>query len=253
MIPRNKTFLSICFSFLLIDAAEQSPVIEKPSPDISKLTRLLVASVKNLVLKAEQKQVTVPLIVGIAGCSAVGKTTFTAAFKKVLDAEDIVTTILPQDDYINPLHDHPILTHPSFDYQRLERLLLKIKSGWHVRLREKYNWSKKKFEKVRFYPFEPQVILFEGTYALTDSSSYNYKRFVDLGIFFAADPEKIVAWNWDRETSKPHGGRSRERFDKDVAWDMDDYKNCIFPTRFAAHFIITKREKNAYLLTGSVV
>jgi pantothenate kinase len=125
-----------------------------------------------------------------------------------------------------------------------------IKKGMVRIIKPKFDWKTRSVIHEEICLDKIDIILFEGTYVLTGDEAYNFDEYNDLRLFIYADDNDIVAWNWHRENACYNGyiPREREKFDKDIAWDMEDYHKNILPTMLKAHFIIEKNTDHLYSL-----
>ncbi|MFZ5954468.1 MAG: uridine kinase family protein [Candidatus Dependentiae bacterium] len=187
-------------------------------------------------------------IIAIAGCSAVGKSYFTRKLSKLLRQQGVKVKILKADDFLQPTPVENPLIHKNFDHIKLHDTLSKIISGEeHI---EKPIWdhaekvSTKDTEVACFH--NVNLILFEGIYCLCDSTSYDFLKYSSIRVFLDADDTDIIEWNWKRELRTPEKARTREKFDEDIKWDMEDYHKTIAPTKQYADFVIFKKNDHSY-------
>lgn len=194
-------------------------------------------------------------IISIAGCVAVGKSYFARELKKLLKKEKVKATILRADDFYEPTPIKNALIHPYFNQDRLHEVLKQVIEGKeHI---EKPVWDTsgkvraKEEETACFWGID--IILFEGIYTLCDESNYDFLKYSSLKIFLDATQENINAWNWQRELSHhPDKVRTKEKFDNDVKWDIEDYHKTIAPMKKHADFILTKDANYAYTLINQM-
>ena len=194
-------------------------------------------------------------IIAIAGCTGIGKSHFTKQLVKLLRTKFLKTkhmnvAILKEDDFLQPeLVKNPV-THPHFDNSRAHDVIQQIiANGEHVR---KPVWDHSEAisckEEIVACFHDVDLVLFEGIYALCDENTYDFLHYSSLRIFLEAEEKDIIEWNWQRELECPKKARSREKFDGDVAWDMEDHRKVVAPTKKDADFIIHKDANHNYSL-----
>lgn len=186
-------------------------------------------------------------IIAIGGCSGVGKTHLTDVLQERLREAGTKVTVLRLDDFILPrgqLKDidkipHPNV-HPNFDGKQAQRVLSEIKSD--TKSIRQPMWDRTKDEHVTVEVTvcyeHVDVILMEGVYAL-EKNVYGLSNFSDLRVFIDAPIQVIYEWMCHREAQKKQP-RPKELFDKDIAWDLEDYQKVIAPSKAEAHVIVTK-------------
>ena len=187
-------------------------------------------------------------IIAIAGCSGVGKTYFTKELARLLKKEKIRVAIFKEDDFNQPTIVKNALIHKHFDHYRLHNVIRQILDGTEHVIKpiwDSYGSTRIKEDVVACF-WNIDLILFEGTYTLCDSKNYDFLKYSSLRIFIEATDENILTWNWEREMEHPLKARTREKFDNDAKWDMDDYHQTILPTKKYADFIINLDENHSY-------
>lgn len=189
-------------------------------------------------------------IIAITGGSAVGKSYFAAQLQKILENRGVRATILRADDFMQTAIVENYLTHPHFDYKYLHEVLQALsnrkqqvkKPVWHHS--ETHNYREdiiQSYENV-------DLILFEGIYSCCDKDTYDFAQYSALKIFIDAEEKDIIAWNWQRELSWGKKARNKEKFDTDIAWDIEDYKKTVLPAKKNAHFILHRKIDHRYIL-----
>lgn len=187
-------------------------------------------------------------IIAITGGSAVGKSYFTKSLARLLKKNGVKVKILKHDDFFQPERVENYLIHPHFDHRGLHLILQQIHSGAeHI---QKPIWDHEGpvsyKEEITECFWDIDLILFEGIYTLCDSATYDFLHYSALRIFIDADEEDICRWNWERELKLGEKARSKEKFDADTAWDMEDYRKTVVPTRSHADFIVHKYSNHTY-------
>ena len=216
------------------------------------LMKPLVERAHSLV--QEYKGSRVAPIIAIAGCSGVGKSKFTRKLRSVLEDAQIRVAIFKGDDFLQPTPvTKPSIhatAHRNLDSYRLHEVMKQLGEGKkHIQkpVWEHAAWiQRSKREEVECFD-GIELILFEGTYALCGPDTYDFLKYSQCRVFIDAPEERILQWNWERELRGTRA-RTREKFDEDVAWDMEDYRRVILPSKKDADFIITKDESHAYHL-----
>lgn len=223
---------------------EQSSVGE-----FADLIAPIVEKAKSLACQhANNKNSTIPII-AIAGCSAVGKSTFARKLSEVLNEGEIKATIFKQDDFLQPTHVENTTLHPYFDYHRLHNVLRQVIDGQEYV--EKPVWNKNGpkpvKEEIMASFCDIDLIIFEGIYTLWGADTYDFSKYSAFKIFIDAPLDVISVWNWERELQRGERARSKEKFDSDIAWDMEDYRNVILPAKKVADVVIEKDANHSYL------
>lgn len=199
---------------------------------------------------AANKHLPIP-VVAIAGCSAVGKTSFTKQLAKLLKQEEIKVAIFNLDDFLQPTPVFNALLHPYLDHLRLHEVIQKVIAGQeHI---QKPIWDRTGLKSVKeevvacFHDID--LILFEGIYTLCGSETYDLLKYSSYRIFIEAPEDQIMQWNRDRESLKCRKSRTQEKFESDVAWDMKDYREIILPSKNNADIVIKKAAGHMFLET----
>jgi len=217
--------------------------------DISKISAPIIKAITLLIKKYSDSSYALP-VVAIGGCSAVGKSEFTKILQSLLQQHGIRALILKQDNFMNPLEVFSNYTiHPHLDHKKIHTVLKNIKKGHKQVISPTFDLSQLTVTYNQLDLTNIDIILFEGTYVLSTDESYNFLGYSDLRIFIDASEKDIIKWNWQRENSDTHNiPRSRDRFDQDTSWNMNDYHVNILPTKVHADFVIEKNHNHDYSL-----
>ncbi|KUK68293.1 MAG: Phosphoribulokinase/uridine kinase [Methanocalculus sp. 52_23] len=176
-----------------------------------------------------------PFIIGVAGDSGSGKTTFTKIISIVLGPSRVSTITL--DDYhrydrkeraalsITPLHP---------DANRFDRLasdVAALKRGETIQ-KPVYNHSNGTFDPD--IPFSPkQIIILEGLHPLFTEE---LREMLDLSIFVDPDPDVKYAWKIRRDVGER--GHSREAVLEAIQRREPDFEKYVaFQRRYADYVI----------------
>lgn len=224
------------------------------TPEFKALIAPVLVTAKKLAEQHANKNVDSKPIIAIAGCSAVGKSAFTRELKKLLEAETVKVSILQQDDFLQPERVAYSIgdptKHAQFDYLRLHAVIQQILGGQEQVRKPIWNKTGPKpvKEDVVANFKDVDLLLFEGLYTLSGPDSYDLGKYKQYGIFINAPVDAILDWNWQRElAAKGREPRAREKFDSDVAWDMQDYYKVVLPTKDFADCILEKDSKHQYV------
>ena len=183
-----------------------------------------------------------PFIIGVAGDSGSGKTTFTKIISIVLGPSRVATITL--DDYhrydrderaalsITPLHP---------DANRFDRLVSDVaalKRGETI-WKPVYNHSNGTFDPdVSFSP--KQLIILEGLHPLfTDE----LREMIDLSIFVDPDPDVKYAWKIRRDVGER--GHAREEVLEAIRNRKPDFEKYVAFQRRYADYVIRVEESRA--------
>lgn len=182
-----------------------------------------------------------PLIVAIAGCPGVGKTTIASMLKRELSAQGISTLIISLDNYgLSPEARKQFTS--ELDPRRIQWNLVHdnlkaILSGELSITKPTINQQTKRmgFETLDLKGI--QCIIFEGQYTLSDVPPMNYRPYADLAIFLESSLENIYDWKWEREFKKPNP-RSDAEFLHHMRAIIEDFIFHTYPSRKNADYVI---------------
>lgn len=176
-----------------------------------------------------------PFIIGVAGDSGSGKTTFTEAIRVIL-GPGIVTTIT-LDDYhrydrneraekqVTPLHP---------DANRFDRLaadLAALRQGRRIQ-KPVYNHETGTFDPEE--PFVPgDIIILEGLHTLFTEE---IRQMIDLSIYVDPDPAVKYAWKIKRDVAER--GHSREAVEEEIEIRKPDYEQYVEFQRAFADIVV---------------
>ncbi len=180
-----------------------------------------------------------PFIIGVAGDSGSGKTTFTKIISIILGPSRVSTITL--DDYhrydrkeraelsITPLHP---------DANRFDRLasdVAALKRGETIQ-KPVYNHSNGTFDPD--IPFSPkQIIILEGLHPLFTEE---LREMIDLSIF--VDPDADVKYAWKIRRDVGERGHSREAVLEEIQRREPDYEKYVAFQRQYADYVIRIEE-----------
>ncbi|MDO9539070.1 MAG: phosphoribulokinase [Methanocalculus sp.] len=180
-----------------------------------------------------------PLIIGVAGDSGSGKTTFTKLIRVILGPSAVATITL--DDYhrydrnersdldITPLHP---------DANRFDRLasdIAALKRG-EVIQKPVYNHTTGTFDPE--IPFTPRsIIILEGLHPLFTEE---IRAMIDLSIF--VDPDTDVKYAWKIRRDIGERGHNREALLEEIARREPDYRQYVAFQRVYADLVIKIQE-----------
>jgi phosphoribulokinase len=182
----------------------QIPNTEKEKTNFTKPT---CASFRNLLKELKQ-----PVIVGIAGDSGSGKTTYTNRIEKLIGS-DLVKTIA-MDGYHKEERDKPSISgilplDPNANYlDLLAHHLNQLKEG-KVDYVHIHNYNTGQFDAP--VALEPTpIVIIEGLHALYPE----LLSFLDFRIY--VDPEYAIKWDWKYERDVNQRGHSPEALEKEM-------------------------------------
>lgn len=193
-------------------------------------------------------------LVGIAGGSGSGKTTFAHKILKFVASPDVV--LLHMDSYYLPIqpksnytaHGKPNFDHPdAFDWELLRYHLEVLKRGEAVQC-PVYNFSKSQREPDKTETIGPaKIVLFEGIFSLF---SQEIRDMLDLKCFLQVDADIRFTRRLHRDVHER--GRSLESVISqyyDTVRPM--YQKFLDPQRQFADFIIGEETDNAAKIMSS--
>jgi len=174
-------------------------------------------------------------VIGVAGDSGSGKTTFTHAIRQIF-GPDLVATI-PLDDYhkfdreerkhldITPLHPD------ANNLAQLETDVARLKEGYAI-IKPVYNHTTGTFDPP--VPFaSKKIIILEGLHTLFTP---RLRELVDFSVFVDPDPEVKHAWKRKRDTGRR--GYSSGEVTEEISRREKDYETFIAPQRCLADAVI---------------
>lgn len=174
-------------------------------------------------------------IIGVAGDSGSGKSTFTSGIRDVL-GEDLVATISLDDYHLygreerNSLNITP-LNPAANDLARLERDVMLLKQGHGIE-KMRYNHSTGTLEgPVHFSP--AKVIILEGLHPLSTPALRNL-----LDFSFFVDPSPDVKREWKLKRDMGSRGYTEQEVQREMAIREPDYLAYVAPQKAYAQGII---------------
>jgi phosphoribulokinase len=174
-------------------------------------------------------------IIGVAGDSGSGKTTFTNAIRRIFGTDLVSTVTL--DDY--HLYDRVArkkmaitpLSPEANDLAGLERDIATPKSGQPVE-KKRYNHSTGTFEGP--FTFNPtKIIIFEGLHTLFTP---RLRELLDFSLF--VDPAPEVKYEWKRKRDTGARGYSDAEVSDEISRRISDYETFIAPQMMVADAVI---------------
>ncbi len=174
-------------------------------------------------------------IIGVAGDSGSGKTTFTNAIRQIFGS-DLVSTIT-LDDYhkydreerkrldITPLHPD------ANNLAQLETDVARLKEGYAI-TKPVYNHTTGTFDSPVSFASK-KIIILEGLHTLFTP---RLRELIDFSVFVDPDPEVKYAWKQKRDTS--NRGYSLDEVTEEIARREKDYEAFIAPQRCLADAVI---------------
>jgi len=233
--------LFTCFCASSIYAMEQS------KKDNVQILRTLVEDAKRIFVQKKS----FPMLIGIAGCSAVGKSFFAEEFAELLRQKKLRTAILHCDDFLDPDYYDKDNFHPYFQHERAHAFLQRILSG--ELLVEKPRWNpldQRPPAKVMEYfsLIGVQSVLFEGEFATSDVEPYNFRKYVDLSVFVDAKDDHILRWNWSRAREVKE--KTEAEFFANNRPYLQKYRAFVSASR-AADYVVSKDANHRYTLKKS--
>jgi len=177
-------------------------------------------------------------IVGVAGDSGSGKTTFTNAIRQIF-GPDLVATISLDDYHVYDREERHRLNitplHPDANnLEQLESDIATLKSGGPIQ-KPVYNHDTGRFDPpVRFLP--QKILIFEGLHTLYTPA---LRDLMDFSVF--VDPENEVKYAWKRKRDTDKRGYTSAEVGEEIARREKDYIEYIAPQRCYADAVIQIR------------
>lgn len=174
-------------------------------------------------------------IIGVAGDSGSGKSTFTAAIRNLL-GEDLVSTITLDDYHLygrqerDALHITP-LSPMANDLNRLVRDIRQLKHGEGVE-KMRYNHRSGTLEGPYYFP-PSKIIILEGLHSLINPE---LRSLLDFSFF--VDPASDVKREWKLKRDMGSRGYTEQEVRREMAMRESDYLAYVAPQRTYAQGII---------------
>jgi phosphoribulokinase len=174
-------------------------------------------------------------IIGVAGDSGSGKTTFTNAIRQIFGPDLVATITL--DDYhkydreerkkldITPLHPD------ANNLAQLEADVVRLKQGYAIQ-KPVYNHATGTFDPS--VPFvSKKIIILEGLHTLFTP---RLRELIDFSVF--VDPDREVKYAWKQKRDTKNRGYSPADVAEEIARREKDYEEFIAPQRCLADAVI---------------
>lgn len=184
----------------------------------------------------------VPFIIGVAGDSGSGKTTFTRIIRIILGPSIVTTMTL--DDYHRydrkERAEHQITPlHPDANrFNRLASDIAQLKQGHQIQ-KPVYNHETGTFDPE--VPFSPGgIIILEGLHALFNEE---IRQMIDLSIYIDPDEEVKYAWKVKRDVHER--GHSEDDVLAEIEQRKPDYEKYVAFQRGYADMVVRIQESIA--------
>jgi len=186
---------------------------------------------------------TMPYIVGIAGGSASGKTTFITKLKKHYHNGQLC--IISQDHYYKALSEQTVDENGNvnfdlpdgIDFRRLVKDINKLKAGKDAKIVEYTFNNPQKFPKT--ITFEPApIIIIEGLFIYTDAK---LSKLFDLKLFIDAEMDVMLERRLQRDTKERAYSEDQIRYQ----WDFHvkpSYDKYLLPYRNEVDLVIVNNK-----------
>jgi phosphoribulokinase len=163
-------------------------------------------------LRDSLKNLKTPIIVGVAGDSGSGKTTFSNGIRRLI-GEDLVSTICTdgyhKEDRKQRKQSGRLPLDPEANYlDLLAQHLFDLKQGKTIEV-PIYNHGTGEFDLPEIFPPTP-IIVVEGLHVLYPQ----FLPFIDFSLYVDPDREVKWAWKWERDVKKR--GHKAETLEKEM-------------------------------------
>ncbi len=190
----RKAFL-LCITFILFFAAHYMVGCDNTDE------RALAPIVQDAQILRHKASPRVPIVIALAGNSAVGKSYCADQLAALLGECGVTVSVLRHDDFLDPDSEFVGGFHPRLHHEAIHRVMQAIKLG--DRVVEKLAWNpmeKRPPSKTteEFVIEGVNLIVIEGEYALCAEEPYDFRQYADLTVFIDADDDDILDWNWKR-------------------------------------------------------
>jgi len=151
-------------------------------------------------LRDSLKSLKMPIIVGVAGDSGSGKTTFSNGIRRLI-GEDLVSTICTdgyhKEDREQRKQSGRLPLDPGANYlDLLAQHLADLKQGKTIEV-PIYDHATGQFDPPEVFPPKP-IIVVEGLHVLYPQ----FLPFIDFSLYVDPDREVKWAWKWERDVKK---------------------------------------------------
>lgn len=182
-----------------------------------------------------------PLIVAVGGCPGVGKSTISKLLKTELAELGIVSVIVSLDHYGLSQEARKQFTSEldprRIQWNKLHNTLTSICEGENEIVKPTIDQLTKEMSEETIQLKNVDCILFEGCYALGDSSPMDFMQYIDLAIYLETSLENIFDWKWQRELKKS-SPRTPEAFFHHMMEIVKDFAFHVYPTRKNSDYLI---------------
>lgn len=201
--------------------------------------KLIVEEIQSLVKKEACSRV--PLIIAIAGCPGVGKSTISKLLQAELLELGIVSAIISQDHYGLSQSERKSFSSEldprRIQWHKLHDTLINIRNGETEVVKPTINQLTKEMGQETLQLANIDCVLFEGAYTLCDFAPMDFLHYADLAIYLESSLENIYDWKWEREFKKSLP-RSPESFFNHMMEILRDFAFHVYPTRKNADYTI---------------
>lgn len=158
------------------------------------------------------KQIQIPIIIGVAGDSGSGKTTFSNGIRRLIGT-DLVSTICTdgyhkEDREQRQQSGRLPLDPEANNLELLEHHLRNLKQNKTIQV-PIYNHGTGKFDPPETFPPTP-IIVVEGLHVLYP----RFLPFLDFGLY--VDPERNVKWEWKWQRDIQKRGHKAEALEQEM-------------------------------------
>ncbi|MDH7509648.1 MAG: phosphoribulokinase [Methanolinea sp.] len=174
-------------------------------------------------------------VIGVAGDSGSGKTTFASAIRHLL-GDDLVSTISLDDYHLYDRKERKKrgitpLSPDANDFNRLEEDVTRLRRRLPIR---KMVYDHSTGTITGPYPFHPaRILILEGLHAFFTE---NLRRLCDFTLFVDPDPDVKKEWKFKRDTGAR--GYTEKEVREELAQRASDYSLYVAPQRRHATVVI---------------
>ena len=200
------------------------------------------------IVKANQSAI--PPLIGITGCSGVGKSHFANTLSMLLNNKRVNAKILKGDDFLDPDHYAPDHFHPYLNHALMHACIQKIKNGETVVTKPIWNHEAlrppSKIEE-QFSVNGVDLLLFEGEFTLCATEPYDFGKYINFGIFIDADVDNIIEWDWKR--GRDIKEKTKDELIANRTPCIEKYRTYVQSCTETALYLIKKNKDHEYHLT----
>lgn len=218
-----------------------------------KIMAPIIEQAQSLADQHKQNKLPSIPIISITGSKGSGKSYFARHLQQILINHGCHVTMINQNGFVpyKEIDPHGLPIDPRFKWHELHTVLQKIIAGISpidIPFRDKSTHPFTiAYKSIDFA--DTNLVIFDGTFALTDATTYNFMPYATFGVFIKTSDENLYRWRWQRHLrNQIELQKTPEQFNRDFMHNMETYQKYILPTEQYAQYIISKDAEHRYTL-----